>query len=72
MSLFTPRQREVLHHRLRVAICWRESTAYAKGEASRMATTVIDAIEDNASSAMAMRRATEALVKKLEDEAKSA
>lgn len=72
MSKLTPRQRAALHKRIALALCWHDVPSGYRDEANRSATHVIDAIEDAQFSSMALRRATESVIRSLEEESKSA
>lgn len=65
----TPRQRAALHKRIAQALAWHDCTQYARDQANRSATHVLDAIEDAQFSAMALRRGVDAVVRSLDAEA---
>ena len=71
MSKLTPRQRDVLHKRIALALCWYAVPGAYRDDANRSANRVLDAIEDASTSAMALRRGVDAVVRSVENEEKA-
>jgi hypothetical protein len=67
-SVFTPKQRQELHRRLKMAICWKEAVGYQTG-AANMATTILDELEHVHSSAALGRRAVDSVIRSIEKSA---
>lgn len=69
MSLLTARQREVLEHRVALAVGWDSLVAYQRDNARRIARSVVAAMEDEHFTARSVRRALEAVAANLEKSA---
>jgi hypothetical protein len=62
----TTRQRQALHKRIALALCWHAAPAMYRNDAILSATHVLDALEDAQFSAMALRRGVEAVIKSVD------
>lgn len=66
MSTLTPRQRDVLVHRIEMAICWAQATTYSRDEAKRLAHAIAKEIDMSGSDGKAAERAVTAIASRLE------
>ena len=62
----TPRQREVLEHRIARAICWAQSEVYRRDAAVRIARHVVNEIDAAGSDGKAAERAVTAITERLD------
>ncbi len=61
-----PKERAYLHGTLKLAIAWQDATQYAKDNASRTASTCLDAIEGAATEASTIKHAVARLIERMD------
>lgn len=69
MATLTPRQQEVLRHRIARAICWNQVPSSYRDEANRLARFIVAEIDLAGSDGKAAERSVTAIAARLEQSA---